>query len=63
MIKAYDHIGEGYERQMDGIRFQDPIHAANLAMKYSEGKKDANIIDIGSGTGALGKVLKEHGYS
>ena len=60
--ERYDKWAATYEEDLDrDIGWYGPIRAVESAVKYVA--KDAHILDAGAGTGLVGKLLAERGYT
>ena len=60
--ERYDKWAATYEEDLDrDIGWYGPIRAVESAVKYFA--KDAHILDAGAGTGLVGKLLSERGYT
>lgn len=60
--ERYDKWAATYEEDLDReIGWYGPIRAVEAAVKYVA--KDAHILDAGAGTGLVGKLLAERGYT
>ena len=59
----YDSMGpEVYEKVMDIINFND-LYKINEAVKKLELERDCEVLDVGAGTGRLGKMLSQEGFT
>ena len=60
--ERYDKWAATYEEELDrDFGWYGPIRAVESAVKYVA--KDARILDAGAGTGLVGELLAEHGYT
>ena len=60
--ERYDQWAATYEEELDrDIGWYGPIRAVESAVKYIA--NDAQILDAGAGTGLVGKLLAERGYT
>ncbi len=60
--ERYDQWASTYEEELDrDIGWYGPIRAVESAVKYIA--NDAHILDAGAGTGLVGKLLAERGYT
>eukprot|EP00349_Pseudokeronopsis_sp_Brazil_P004190 CAMPEP_0202965590 /NCGR_PEP_ID=MMETSP1396-20130829/9510_1 /ASSEMBLY_ACC=CAM_ASM_000872 /TAXON_ID= /ORGANISM="Pseudokeronopsis sp., Strain Brazil" /LENGTH=278 /DNA_ID=CAMNT_0049688349 /DNA_START=239 /DNA_END=1075 /DNA_ORIENTATION=- len=62
LVEQYNETAENYEQIYLRVGFNDPQKCAELAFEaISENKETAKILDVGCGTGLVGKYLGEFG--
>ncbi len=62
LAERYDQWAKTYESDLDrDFGWFGPIRAVESAVKYVS--RDARILDAGAGTGLVGKLLAERGYT
>lgn len=59
--KVYDEWAKVYDSTMDPDKYQAPIGLVNHLKKNNLVASDDSVVDIGCGTGLLGKYMKEMG--
>jgi predicted TPR repeat methyltransferase len=62
MVEFYNGWSENYDEQLDGLGYIAPMTIARLLCGHVT-DKDANILDVGCGTGMTCALLKEEGYT
>ena len=58
----YDELSAHYEQVYLHAGYHDPLRCAEMAHEFLQGDKNAEILDMGCGTGLVGQYLKEFGY-
>jgi len=62
LAERYDEWAKTYDEDLDkDFGWVGPLFAVETAVKYVQ--KDARILDAGAGTGLVGKLLSERGYT
>ncbi|XP_077868896.1 methyltransferase-like protein 27 [Saccoglossus kowalevskii] len=62
VLGVYDHWANNYEQDNSLIGYRGPQLTANMVSKLVENKDD-RILDVGAGTGLVGKELHKLGYT
>ena len=60
--EQYDHLSKNYEDVYLQVGYPDPEKCAEFVESF-EVSKEAEIFDMGCGTGLVGKFLKDRGYT
>ncbi len=60
LAKRYDQWAKEYEQDLLSENYTGPEPAVEELVKYVS--KDANILDVGAGTGLVGQLLHQRGY-
>ena len=64
--RHFDHLSTNYEAIYLRLGFPDPMKVAEKCEKYAKlkglKKEDAKILDLGCGTGLIGKYLAQKGF-
>lgn len=60
LMNFYDQWSEKYESHIAESQYNGPREVAALFQEFV--KKDAKILDVCAGTGAIGELLSTHGY-
>lgn len=62
LADRYDKWAENYDRELvDDYRYVAPKKVADTLLRFAP--KDAKILDAGAGTGLVGQVLHQRGYT
>lgn len=62
LADRYDEWAKNYDRELvDDCRYVAPEKVAEVFLRFVP--KDAKILDAGAGTGLVGQVLHQHGYT
>ena len=63
LVEVYSKCSDNYDTLFSKtLGYPDPYKIAELMLKYQI-PKDSRILDFGCGTGLVGQVLLQHGYS